>query len=86
MNYDLYNFWLNTPYQMMYLGETVAKMDLSSDKTTLVVFHYVESTGETKVSTFKDKALVTKGDSSCPLDHFMVVMPVATKLFGDTNP
>ena len=30
MNYDLYNFWLNTPYQMMYLGETVAKMDLSS--------------------------------------------------------
>jgi hypothetical protein len=52
----------------------------------LVVFHYVESTGETKVSTFKDKALVTKGDSSCPLDHFMVVMPVAAKLFGDTNP
>lgn len=48
MNYDLYNFWLNTPYQMMYLGETVAKMDLSSDKTTLVVFHYVESTGGDK--------------------------------------
>ena len=86
MNYDLYNFWLNTPYQMMYLGETVAKMDLSSDKTTLVVFHYVESTGETKVSTFKDSALVTKGDSGFPLDHFMVIMPVATKLFGDTNP
>ena len=30
MNEELYNFWLNTPYQMMYLGETVAKMDLSS--------------------------------------------------------
>jgi hypothetical protein len=86
MNYDLYNFWLNTPYQMMYLGETVAKMDLSSDKALLAAFNIVESTGEAKVSTFKDKALVTKGDSGFPLDHFMVVMPVAPKLFGDTNP
>lgn len=42
--------------------------------------------GETKVSTFKDKALVTKGGSGFPLDHFMVVMPVAAKLFADTNP
>ena len=57
MNSDLYNFWLNTPFTMMYIGETIAKMDLSTDKATLVVFHYVE---RTKVSTFKDRELVTK--------------------------
>ena len=80
MNSELYNFWLNTPFTMMY---TIAKMDLSTDKATLVVFHYVESTGETKVSTFKDRELVTKRGEGYPLDHFTVVEPVAAKLFGD---
>jgi hypothetical protein len=83
MNSELYNFWLNTPFPVLYRGETVAKMDLSTDKSTLVVFHYVESTGETKVSTFNDRELVAKRDEGYPLDHFAVVEPVAPKLFGD---
>lgn len=82
INKELYNFWLDTQYQMMYRGDTITDMDYSELSDRLVV-STVSGNDWARDTAFVGRELITNTNGDFDMNHFMVVMPIAHKLFGD---
>ena len=82
MNKELYNFWLATSYQMMYRGDTITNMDYSELSDRLVV-STVSGNDWVRDTAFVGRELITNTNGDFDMNLFMVVIPVAPKLFGD---
>lgn len=74
MNKELYNFWLDTTYQMTYRGDTITNMDYSELSDRLVV-STVSGNDWARDTAFVGRELITNTNGDFDMNHFMPVAP-----------